>query len=97
MQPDTEKDMDQAHIHACGWVTVAQQEREDIVLAIMAGLGDQAQVRWVGAAISIAGCLLIGVWPGQRIAQPALPRVLLALIIGAVFHLSLQTQSSAQF
>jgi hypothetical protein len=46
------------HRDACGGLPVAQQQREDIVLAVVAGLGDEGEVRRVRAAIGVAGVLL---------------------------------------
>lgn len=78
-----------AHRHAGGRLAVAQQQGEDVVLAVVSGLGDQRQVGRVRSAIGIASSLLVGVRPRQRVAQPARPLVLLTLVVGAVRDLDL--------
>lgn len=47
-------------------LAVAQQQAEDVVLSIVTRLGDEAQVRRVGAAVGVARRLLIRVRPALR-------------------------------
>ena len=77
------------YIDSCRWISVAQEQREDVILAVMSGLGDEAEVRWVGSSIGIASCLFIGVWPGEGIAEPTRASERLSLIIGTILHLTL--------
>lgn len=79
-----------AYIDSSRWISVAKQQGEDVVLAVVPGLSDEAEVRWVGSAIGIACSFLIGIGPRQRVTQAAWTCKILALIIGAILHLRLQ-------
>lgn len=48
------------HRDARGRLPVAQQQGEDVVLAVVAGLGDEGEVGGVGAAVGVARVLLRG-------------------------------------
>lgn len=62
-----------AHRDTSRWLSVASQQGEDIVLAVVASLGDEAQVRWVGSTVGIPSCLLIRIRAWQGVAQTARP------------------------
>ena len=80
-------DVEMAYIDT-GWrVSVAQQEGENVVLSVVASLGDEAEIRGVGTAVGISGSLFIGVWPGKRVTQATRPRVVLSLIIWPILYL----------
>jgi len=66
---------------------VAQQQGEQVVLAVGACVGDEGQVWGVGTSVGVASSLLVGVWCGQGVAQTAGALKHLALVIGAVSHL----------
>mmetsp|Transcript_38253 Transcript_38253/g.68600 ORF Transcript_38253/g.68600 Transcript_38253/m.68600 type:complete len:248 (+) Transcript_38253:154-897(+) len=71
-------------------VTVAEQQGEDVVLAVVTGLCDEAEVRGIGAAVGVAGVRLIHVGRGQLVGQLAGAIEHLALVVGAVLHLNLR-------
>ena len=52
-----------AHVHAGRGVPVAQEEGEDVVVPVVARLGDQAQIWRVCTPVGIARALLVGVRP----------------------------------
>ena len=84
------------HADARRRVSVAEQQGEHIVLAIMASLGDEGQVRWIGSPIGIAGGLFIWIGAWQGVAKTARASKHLALIIWAVLHLSLHAPEVLQ-
>ena len=76
-------------MHAGRRVAVAQQQGHDVVVPIVPGLGDEAQVWGVGSAVGIAGTLLIGVRPWERVAEPACPGEVFSILSRAVLNLLL--------
>eukprot|EP00962_Isochrysis_galbana_P000629 scaffold180_cov134-Isochrysis_galbana.AAC.7 len=52
-------------------ILVPDQQREDVVGAVVACLHDERQVGWVGAIVGIAGSLLVGIRRGQVVRQLA--------------------------
>lgn len=77
---------------ASRWLSVPQKQSKDIVVAIVPGLGYQAQVWRVGTTIGIPSCLFISVRPGQWVCQPAWSFKVLTLLIGAICDLNLSSQ-----
>lgn len=51
------------HIHSGRWIAVAKKQGEDVILSVVSGLGDQAEVGGVSAAICVTCSLLISVRP----------------------------------
>ncbi len=74
---------------------VAQEEREDVVRAVMAGLGDEGQVWGVCATVGVSGGLLVGVGAGQRVAQLAGSGEHLSFIVGAILYLNLDRRKDS--
>jgi hypothetical protein len=83
------------HADTSRGVPVAQKECKDIVLSVVAGLGDQGQIRRVRAAVGVACTLLVGVGTGKRVAQAAGPLKHFALIVGAISDLQLRANPKA--
>ena len=78
-----------AYVDASGRLTVSQEEGEDVVLAVVAGLGDEAQVGRVGAAVGVAGVGFVHVGGRELVGQLAGALKHLALVVGAVWDLDL--------
>mmetsp|Transcript_16469 Transcript_16469/g.45930 ORF Transcript_16469/g.45930 Transcript_16469/m.45930 type:complete len:211 (+) Transcript_16469:258-890(+) len=70
-------------------VAVAEEKGEHVVLAVVAGLCDEAEVRRVGAAIGVARMGLVHVGGGQLVGQLAGALKHLALVVGPVGDLDL--------
>ena len=77
-------------MHASWGVAVTQQEGHDVVVPVVPGLGDQAEVGRVGPAVGIACSLLIGIGPGQGVTQAACPSEVLSILARTILHLFLQ-------
>jgi hypothetical protein len=78
------------HRDARGRVTVAREQREDVVLAIVSATRNEREVGRVGAAVGVTSGLLVRVRRGEGVEEPAWSREHLALVVRPVLHLPAQ-------
>ena len=72
---------------AGGGVAVAEEKREDVVLSVVARLGDEGEVRGIRAVVGVARAFLVGVGGGKLVAELTGALEHLAGVVGAVRHL----------
>mmetsp|Transcript_54628 Transcript_54628/g.130934 ORF Transcript_54628/g.130934 Transcript_54628/m.130934 type:complete len:205 (+) Transcript_54628:344-958(+) len=78
-----------ARLQASGHVLVAGEQGKDVVSTADTSLGDQREIRRVGAVVSEAGGLLVRVGRGEVVGQLARAVEHLALVVGPVSELNI--------